>query len=79
MMNRKSITVIIPTLDEEENIGKVLNDIPWSLVDEVIVVDSSTDSTPIIAKKMGAKVIHETTKGYGRALQSGIENAEGEL
>lgn len=48
-------------------------------VDEVIVVDSSTDATAKIAEALGAKVIFESRKGYGRALQSGIEKASGDI
>ena len=72
--------MIVPTLNEEESIGKVLTGL-WKndLVKEVIVVDSSSDDTAKIAEKLKAKVIHETRKGYGRALQSGIENAKGDV
>jgi glycosyltransferase involved in cell wall biosynthesis len=73
------VSVVIPTLNEEDSIGKVLAEIPKDVVDEVIVVDSSTDNTPKIAEKMGAKVIHEPTIGYGRALQTGIKNAKGDV
>lgn len=71
--------MIVPTLNEASAIGKVLSEMPMDLVNEVIVVDSSDDSTPKIAESLGAKVIHETRKGYGRALQTGIENARGEI
>jgi len=74
-----SVTVIIPTLDEEEAIGKVLGDIPKGIIDEVIVVDSSSDGTAKIAESFGAKVILESRMEYGRALQSGVEKAEGEV
>lgn len=48
-------------------------------VDEIIVVDSSTDATPKIAEGFKAKVVFEPRKGYGRALQSGIEKASGDI
>lgn len=73
------VTVIIPTLNEASAIGKVLSEMPNELLDEVIVVDSSSDDTSRIAQGFGAKVILETRKGYGRALQTGIENARGEI
>jgi glycosyltransferase involved in cell wall biosynthesis len=73
------VTLVIPTLNEEEAIGKVLSDIPNDIVDEVLVADSSSDATPKIAMSFGAKVILERRKGYGRALQSGVENSEGEI
>jgi rSAM/selenodomain-associated transferase 2/rSAM/selenodomain-associated transferase 1 len=66
------ISVIIPALNEEESIGRVLSAIPdW--VDEVVVVDNgSTDSTPFVARRSGAKVIFEPRRGYGSACLTGI-------
>ena len=56
------VSVIIPTRNEAQAIGRVLADIPSDLVHEVIVVDNhSTDGTPDIAARMGARVILETT------------------
>ena len=73
-------SVIVPTLNEEEAIGKVLADVRMiDVVGEVIVVDSSTDATAKIAESFGAKVIFESRKGYGRALQSGVEKAKGDI
>lgn len=74
-----SISLVIPTLNEEKAIGKVLAEIPRDIVDEVIIVDSSIDNTPKIAEEMEAKVIRELRRGYGRALQTGIENAMGDV
>jgi glycosyltransferase involved in cell wall biosynthesis len=73
------ISLIVPTLDEEEAIGKVLTDVPRDLVDELIVVDGSSDATALIAQSLGARVVPEGRKGYGRALQSGIENSDGDI
>jgi len=79
-IQKLKVSVIVPTLNEEESIGKVLTGL-WKndLVKEVIVVDSSSDDTAKIAEKLRAKVIHETRKGYGRALQTGIKNAKGDV
>lgn len=74
-----SISVIIPTLNEEAGIGKTLSDMPNPIIDEILVVDSSTDKTREIAKSFDATVIHESRKGYGRALQTGIQNSKGEI
>jgi len=74
-----TISLVIPTLNEEKAIGKVLAEIPRGIVDEVVVVDSSTDNTPKIAEEMEVKVIRELRRGYGRALQTGIENAIGDI
>lgn len=71
------VSVIIPTHNEAEAIGHVLPDLPSELVTEVIVVDSnSTDGTPDLARKMGARVIQEPRRGYGRACLTGLANAQ---
>ncbi len=55
----------------------MLADLPSNLVTEVIVVDSnSTDGTPDIAANMGARVLQEPRRGYGRACLTGLANAE---
>ena len=73
------ITVVIPCLNEEQGIQKVLHDLP-PFVDEVIVVDNgSTDRTAAIAREMGAYVITELHRGYGRAYQSGFSRATGDI
>jgi glycosyltransferase involved in cell wall biosynthesis len=71
------VSVIIPTHNEAQAIGRVLADLPSDLVTEVIVVDSnSTDGTPELARKLGARVIEEPRRGYGRACLTGIANAQ---
>jgi glycosyltransferase involved in cell wall biosynthesis len=70
------VSVIIPTRNESESIGRVLADLPTALVTEVLVVDSnSSDGTQEIAARMGARVISESRRGYGRACLTGIEAA----
>jgi glycosyltransferase involved in cell wall biosynthesis len=70
------VSVIIPTRNEALSIGRVLADLPMDLVSEVIVVDSnSTDDTPEIAARMGARVILEPRRGYGRACLTGLATA----
>ena len=75
MLSQKHITVIIPALNEEASIGRVIREIP-EFVDQVVVVDNdSTDATRDVAEKAGARVIQEPRKGYGRACLTGIEAA----
>ena len=67
------VSVIIPTHNEAQAIERVLADLPSELTTEVIVVDSnSQDGTPRIAAGMGARVIHEPRRGYGRACLTGL-------
>ena len=67
------VSVIIPTYNEAQAIGRVLADLPGDLVTEIIVVDSnSTDGTREIAAKMGARVLQEPRRGYGRACLTGL-------
>jgi glycosyltransferase involved in cell wall biosynthesis len=70
------VSVIIPTHNEAQSIGRVLADLPADIVTEVLVVDSnSTDGTPEIAAKMGARVLNEPRRGYGRACLTGLAGA----
>jgi glycosyltransferase involved in cell wall biosynthesis len=70
------VSVIIPTFNEGRSIGRVLADLPSDLVTEVIVADSnSTDGTSEIASNMGARVIQEPRRGYGRACLTGLAAA----
>ena len=66
------IGVIMPTRNEAAALPKVLSAI-LPLVAEVIVVDTaSSDGTPEIAASMGARVVSEPRRGYGRACLAGI-------
>jgi glycosyltransferase involved in cell wall biosynthesis len=79
MYKGQSITVIIPCLNEEQGIRRVLESMP-DFVDEVIVVDNnSTDRTHEVALALGAKVIHETVRGYGRSYKRGFSCASGDV
>lgn len=79
MYKGQAITVIIPCLNEEQGIERVLRAMP-EFVDEVIVVDNaSTDRTSDVATALGAKVIREDVRGYGRAYKRGFAVATGDL
>ena len=79
----QKISVIIPVLNEENAIAKVITDIPKTVrtlaekseatVQEIIVVDNGcTDNTAAIASRNGARVITEPRQGYGYACLAGI-------
>src|ERR1700729_4262026 len=71
------VSVIIPTHNEAQAIARVLGDLPSDLIAEIIVVDSnSNDGTPEIAARMGARVINESRRGYGRACLTGLAAAD---
>ncbi len=73
------ITVVIPCLNEEQGIEQVLTRMP-EFVDEVIVVDNaSTDRTADVALALGAKVIREDVRGYGRSYKKGFSMATGDV
>ncbi len=67
------VSVVIPTWNEAQSIGLVLADIPAGMVEQVLVVDSdSSDGTAQIARQMGAEVLYEPRRGYGRACLTGL-------
>ena len=76
------VSVIIPTMNEEESIGEVMDAVNNALKGmdyEVLVVDTnSKDRTREIASEKGAHVIDEPRRGYGRAYKTGFEKANGD-
>jgi len=72
-MRRADVAVIIPALDEEASIGRVLADIPDRYRGRVLVVDNgSRDATPRVAQEAGALVLSEPRRGYGSACLRGL-------
>jgi dolichol-phosphate hexosyltransferase len=79
MYKGQKITVIVPCLNEEQGIEQVLRAMPV-FVDETIVVDNaSTDRTSEVAASLGAKVIREEVRGYGRSYKRGFTQATSDL
>jgi len=82
----KKITVVIPALNEEKTIGKVLREIPVSTLwdmgyeTEILVIDNgSKDKTATVARQNGAIVIIQPVRGYGNAYKAGFANATGDI
>ena len=68
------VDIIIPAFNEEDSIGKVINQIPKELVRDIIVCNNaSTDRTESVANAAGAIVVLETQKGYGAACLKGMD------
>jgi len=79
MYKSLTITVIIPCLNEDQGIEELLRAMP-EFVDEVIVVDNnSTDRTSEVAAALGAKVVREQVRGYGRSYKRGFAESIGDL
>ena len=70
------VSVVIPALNEAENIAAVVRELPWDLIHECIVVDNgSTDATGAEAQAAGARVVVISQRGYGRACAAGVAAA----
>jgi glycosyltransferase involved in cell wall biosynthesis len=71
------VSVVIPALNEAENIAAVVRELPWDLIRECIVVDNgSTDATAAEASAAGARVVAAPQRGYGRACAAGASAAD---
>ncbi len=68
MVNNKKVVVVLPAYNAEKTLEQTYREIPFDIVDEVILVDdSSKDNTVEIATKLNINHIikHEENKGYG--------------
>jgi glycosyltransferase involved in cell wall biosynthesis len=78
------VSVVIPCLNEEENIERCVQSAAGALAEaglagEVIVVDNdSEDRSAELAQRAGARVIHEPRRGYGSAYLAGFAAARGD-
>jgi len=82
----KTLTIIIPALNEEKSIGAVIDEIPIDELKkigyetEIMVVDNgSTDNTKNIALSRGATVIEHHVRGYGNAYKAGFVNTTSDI
>jgi glycosyltransferase involved in cell wall biosynthesis len=66
------IAVIIPALNEEDAIGRVLAHLPLPVSSATVVDNGSTDRTAAIALEAGARVVSESRRGYGAACLAGL-------
>lgn len=78
MILGKKLVVVMPAYNAEMTLECTYNEIPFDIVDEVILTDDhSRDSTVIVAKKLGIKhiIVHEENKGYGGNQKSCYDRA----
>ena len=68
MINGKKVVVVMPAYNAEKTLEQTYNEIPFDIVDDVILVnDASKDHTVIEAERLGIKhiITHTQNKGYG--------------
>lgn len=75
--SRPRVAVIIPALDEEASVGRVVAGLPKHFSEVIVVDNGSRDRTPEVARAAGARVVGEPRRGYGQACLSGIAAAPG--
>ncbi|MCR4392981.1 MAG: glycosyltransferase family 2 protein [Dehalococcoidales bacterium] len=81
MGDKKEVCIILPTLNEAEAIGPVIDEIPRQTLEQqgyrvdVLVVDgNSADRTREIALSRGARVLIEPRSGKGRAIRTALDD-----
>ncbi len=78
MVKGKKIVVVLPAYNAAKTLEKTYSEIPFDIVDEVILVDDgSSDDTVLMAKKLGIEIIieHKKNLGYGANQKSCYNNA----
>lgn len=68
MLNGKRICIVLPAYNAAETLSMTYNEIPFDIVDDVVLVDdASKDATTELGKKLGIKhlIRHENNRGYG--------------
>jgi len=81
MMDFSKVSIAMATKNEEKAVGRVINEIKkvTETKAEIVIVDGSSDNTPEIARKLGAKVIRQKPQGYGIALKKALLSTTGEF
>jgi glycosyltransferase involved in cell wall biosynthesis len=81
VQNWEMLTVAMITKNEERAVGKVIETVRQTVPGcEILVVDSSSDSTATIAETLGARVIRQCPpRGYGPAMDKALRSARGDV
>ncbi len=81
----KKLTILMPSLNEEESIGQVIDCIPLAQLREagydpdILLVDGgSLDQTVAIARRKNVRVLN-SPPGYGKQIRAGLDKAEGDI
>ncbi|HVW36434.1 MAG TPA: glycosyltransferase family 2 protein, partial [Pirellulales bacterium] len=78
------VSIVMPCLNEAETLAACIRKAQlairaYDLRAEIVIADNgSTDGSQALARRLGARVVHVSEKGYGSALRGGIEAARGE-
>jgi glycosyltransferase involved in cell wall biosynthesis len=74
-----NVCALIPALNEENTIGRVVAEVRPHVQEVLVVDDGSTDTTSARAREAGGRVIrHEGNRGKGRAVRTGVSAILGE-
>ena len=75
-----TVDLIIPALNEEAALPRVLAEIPRPTARRVIVADNgSTDRTAEVARELGAELVYEPERGYGAACLRALGHLAADL
>jgi len=78
MYLQKKVVVVLPAYNAAQTLLKTYQEIPFDIVDEVILVDdASSDGTALLAKEIGIShvILHQKNKGYGGNQKSCYDKA----
>lgn len=81
MWRGKKVSVIFPTYNEKDSIKAAVEDFfSCEHVDEIVVVNNNAaEGTDEEVKQTNARLVYESTQGYGHAIWKGLDEAEGDL
>jgi glycosyltransferase involved in cell wall biosynthesis len=80
-LEQPTVSVVIPTLNEADNLEHVFERIPDSITEVILVDGHSDDDTVAIAQRLrpDVKVVHQNRRGKGNALACGFDACEGDI
>jgi dolichol-phosphate mannosyltransferase len=77
MVDPSQVCVLVPTFNEADTVGDIVDRFRDQGFDEVFVIDGgSTDGTPEIAREHGARVRQQSGSGKGQAVREAIEHVD---